>query len=435
MRILVIGSGGREHALCQKLAESSLVNEIYVSPGNAGITKTLPKLQVKNVRASDAQSLLQLALDLKIDLTMVGPENILAEGIVDLFQKNNLMIVGPTTAAGRLESSKAFAKKVMLENNVPTATYAEFTESEKALKFIEKSNQQKMVVKCDSLAAGKGVIVCQNKEEAKKAVLAFMQNKYLGENVDHLIIEDFLEGQEVSAFALCDGEDFVFIGTACDHKRLKDNDQGPNTGGMGVFSPANIFNEADEEWVGKNIFSPMLKGMKKLGTPFKGILFAGLMKTASGWKVIEFNVRFGDPETQALMPLINEDFVPWLISAAKGELAKTKNELNRNKILMKPLKAVHVVMAAHGYPGTEGEKIRSGDIIQFDTQLELNEQNYLYFAGVASDKDHYVTKGGRVLGITSLAETYSMARKEAYEQIHKIKFKGAQYRADIGRGL
>lgn len=434
MKILVIGSGGREHALCHHLSQTTLVSKVLVAPGNSAMTETLPELQVEAVSAMDIKALLELALKEKVDLTIVGPEATLSEGIVDLFKENNLKIVGPSKKASQLETSKAFAKKIMLASGVPTAAYAEFFDADTALTYVESTPATKMVVKCDGLAQGKGVVVCLTKNEARLAVIGLMKEKLLGENVEHIIIEEFLEGVEVSAFALCDGESFTFLGTACDHKRLKDGDLGPNTGGMGVFSPATCMESGDEAWINDHVFSPMMKGMKNEGFAFAGILFAGLMKTASGWKVLEFNVRFGDPETQVLLPLLQDNLAPWLQAAATGEIKKLQNDLGKLSPLKKAKSGVHVVMAAHGYPGTEGIKVRTGDAIHFLNSFKLQENDYLFFAGVEKNDGLLKTKGGRVLGITSLAENLTTARKAAYENISRIQFDGAQFRSDIGKG-
>ncbi|MBC7712736.1 MAG: phosphoribosylamine--glycine ligase [Rhizobacter sp.] len=434
MRVLVIGSGGREHALCHHLGQTSTVSKVFVAPGNSAMNETLPELQVAPVSAMDINALLNLAIKEKIDLTIVGPEATLSEGIVDLFQKNKLSIVGPSKAASELETSKAFAKKIMMAAGVPTAGYSEFFDADAALNYIETNPSEKMVVKCDGLAQGKGVVVCMTKNDARLAVISLMKEKLLGENVDHIIIEEFLEGTEVSAFALCDGESFSFLGTACDHKRLRDGDLGPNTGGMGVFSPATCLEEGDAQWINENVFAPMMTGMKKAGSAFSGILFAGLMKTKSGWKVLEFNVRFGDPETQVLLPLLNENLAPWFKAAANGEIKKLQGELGRLSPLKKDKSGVHVVMAAHGYPGTEGVKVRTGDTIHFLNTFLLGKNDFLFFAGVEKNEGQLKTKGGRVLGITSLAENLTEARKSAYENISKVQFDGSQYRTDIGKG-
>ncbi len=432
MKILILGSGGREHAIAYKLSRSSLVSDLIVAPGNPGMKATLPGLRTKNISVTDLEGLLEFALSEKPDLTIVGPEASLSVGVVDLFQQNNLLIVGPTKAAGQLETSKAFAKKIMFAAGVPTADYSEFTNQQAALDFIIKSSQEKMVVKCDGLAAGKGVVVCQTKEEAKNAVSALMSEKLLGENVDHLIIEEFLEGTEVSAFALCDGEHFTFLGTACDHKRLRDGNLGPNTGGMGVFAPARCLENGDLEWMETHVFSPMLKAMKELGMPFSGILFAGLMKTHDGWKVLEFNVRLGDPETQVLLPLIEDDLIPWFKASAIGEIKKHQAECGQKNPTRKKENGVHVVMAASGYPGTEGVSVRLGDEISFDPTFVLSDSDFLFYAGVDAVENIFKTKGGRVLGITSLSDSAELARESAYHKISQIHFFGAQFRKDIG---
>lgn len=431
MKILVVGSGGREHALCAHFSQSDLVQKVIVAPGNAGMKETLPQLQIENIAATDIDALLKFAQKEKIDLTMVGPEVSLDLGIVDAFLEKGLLIVGPSKKASQLESSKSFAKKIMQKYGVPTASYEEFFTLETALKYIEETTLTKMVVKCDGLAAGKGVIVCMNKNEARVAAISLMKEALIGENTNHIIIEEFLEGPEASVFSLCDGKTFSNLGSACDHKRLRDNDRGPNTGGMGVFSPATIVSAVDQEWINQNIFSPMIKGMQEEGIPFFGILFAGLLKTNTGWKVLEFNTRFGDPETQVILPLLNEDLTPWLLASLRGDLDKMAGFHPERK----NLKAVHVVMAAHGYPGTEGEKVRSGDMIHFSNTFNLSAYDHLFFAGVAKNREGLTTNGGRVLGITSLAETYTYARAQAYEYISQIHFEGAQYRSDIGRGL
>lgn len=434
MKVLIIGSGGREHAIAHKVGQSSLVTDVFVCPGNPGMEMFNSRIKTFNISAENSQSLLDFAIKEKIALTIVGPEAVLSLGIVDLFKAHDLLIVGPSQKASELEVSKSFAKKIMNEAGVPTAGFYEFFDAESALTFIASTPLKQMVVKCDGLASGKGVVVCQNKTEAIDAVNALMKNKLLGENVQHIVIEHFLSGTEVSAFALCDGESFSFLGTACDHKRLRNNDQGPNTGGMGVYSPASVFKTQDELWINEHVFAPILKTMKKRGIPFSGILFAGLMKTDEGWSVLEFNVRLGDPETQVLLPLIEEDLVPWFIAAASGTISDLQKKLNSKSPQKSNLVGVHVVMAAHGYPGTEGEKIRSGDSIHFDKNFELQKGDFLFFAGIGKKETELVTKGGRVLGVTSLRDNFSLARTEVYQLISQIKFAGSQYREDIASG-
>lgn len=436
MKILIIGSGSREHAIAYQLTHSDLVKKIVVCPGNLGMLTNVPNLHLKNISVTDIEGLLNFAINEKFDLTIVGPESSLSLGIVDLFKQNNLSIVGPSKLASQLETSKAFGKKIMAEANVPTAAYHEFFSLNDALMFLETTAQEKMVVKCDGLAAGKGVIVCLSKSETINAVNSLMSEKLLGENVEHIIIEEMLVGDEISAFALCDGNSFTFLGTACDHKRLRDNDLGPNTGGMGAYSPATGFSttdHTDQLWIEENVFLPMIQTMKNKDIPFSGILFAGLMKTPDrGFQVLEFNVRFGDPETQVLLPLIDEDLLPWLMASAHGKILDYQKQSGSISPLRKNMSGVHVVMAAHGYPGTEGTKIRSGDSIFIDSNLETNENNFLFFAGVEKLNDSFVTKGGRVLGVTSMAETLKDARIEVYKKIEAIHFEGAQYRSDIG---
>ena len=421
MKVLVVGSGGREHALCEKIAQSSLVTELFVAPGNSGIKKSLPQIQMVSLKATDIEGLLILALKEKMDLTVVGPEVSLEAGIVDLFEKNGLKIFGPSKTSAQLETSKVFAKEIMLAANVPTAQYKSFLTFATAVEFIERTTWTKMVVKCDSLAAGKGVVVCESKSEAFVAVKNFMIDQILGFKVTSLLIEEYLTGPEVSVFALADGNDVCFIGTAQDHKRLRDFDEGPNTGGMGVISPSPVFSKQDEVLVLNTIFKPVMTEMKNRGIPFKGVLFVGLMKTEAGYKTLEFNVRFGDPETQALMSLIEDDILLWFKACAEEKLSQLTSPRLSTK------KAIHIVMAAHGYPGTEGREIRCGDEI-----LIHSIEHKIFFAGVTQINEKLVTSGGRVLGITALGETVNQAQIFAYSDIQKISFAGAQFRKDIG---
>lgn len=421
MKILIIGSGGREHALAWKILQSIKVRQVFVAPGNGGMFHKLPNLTPVNIKATEVEELLAFALKEKIDLTVVGPENSLSLGICDLFKANGLKVFGPSKAAAQLESSKTFAKEIMQAANVPTAAYKAFKNFQAASEFIERTPWTQMVVKADGLAAGKGVVVCSDKATALSAVKDFMLNDILGFKVQDLLIEEFLVGPEVSVFALSDGNNVTFLGTAGDHKRLRDHDQGPNTGGMGVISPSPFFNDGDEEVVMNKIIKPTIAEMKKRGMPFSGVLFAGLMKTPNGYKTLEFNVRFGDPETQALMTLIEDDIVPLFLACADGVLHNTSIE-------MSPEKAIHVVMAAHGYPGTEGISVRSGDEITLPMELKSK----IFFAGVDRKDGRLLTAGGRVLGLTALADSYEEARAKAYGDVIKINFAGAQFRTDIG---
>lgn len=424
MKILIVGSGGREHALAWKILHSPKVRQVFVAPGNGGMFHKLPNLTPVNIKATDVEGLLHFALKEKIDLTVVGPENCLSLGLQDLFKANNLKVFGPSKSAAQLESSKTFAKEIMAVSHVPTAAYKSFKTFQTASEFIERTPWTQMVVKADGLAAGKGVVVCPDKTSAFKAVNDFMVNDILGFKVQDLLIEEFLVGPEVSVFALSDGNNVTFLGTASDHKRLRDNDQGPNTGGMGVISPSPYWAPADHDYVMNKIIKPVIAEMNKRGTPFTGVLFAGLMKTPHGYKTLEFNVRFGDPETQALMTLIDDDIVPLFLACAEGVLHNTS-------VAMKNEKAIHVVMAAHGYPGTEGIPVRSGDEITLPVELATK----IFFAGVNRSDSQLTTAGGRVLGLTAVADTFEKAREKAYADIAKIKFAGAQFRTDIGASL
>jgi phosphoribosylamine--glycine ligase len=435
MKVLILGQGGREHAIAHKLSLSPMVDKVYVYPGNPGMDSGKLSIESLHYLNLNHQDLVNFCKNKNVDLTIVGPEVYLSEGIVDLFNENNLLIVGPTKAASRLESSKVFAKEIMSKSNVPTASYGEFRDAPMALKYIENSSSEKMVVKCNGLAAGKGVVVCLTKEEAKKAVTAFMLEAVLGFNEEHIIIEEYLEGSEVSVFALCDGEDFINLGSACDHKRLREGNLGPNTGGMGTYAPCPFLSENDHIYINQNIFSPVLKTMKQMGFSFNGILFAGLMKTKDGLKVLEFNVRLGDPETQSLLPLINEDIAPMLLAAAQGQLANFKQINHKSFVSLKNQKAVHIVLAAFGYPGTEGITVRSGDKITISENFRKSDSDFLYFSGVKQINDDLVTNGGRVMGITALAESFSLARSHAYENCELVEFSGLQKRSDIAKGV
>lgn len=430
MKVLIVGSGGREHALADKIAESNLVSHIFFAPGLKAAEIALAKKH-KNIifkcidsSPTDVQRLVEFATVEKMDLTIVGPEISLNAGLVDAFKQKKLLVFGPTQKAAQIECSKKFAKEIMLSAGIPTADYKSFTDLSEALAFTEATAWEKMVIKCDGLAAGKGVVVCENKNQALQALNDFMKNQILGFNVNEILIEEHLEGPEVSVFALCDGEHVTYLSSACDHKRLRNRNEGPNTGGMGVVSPAPWFTADDELFAVEKIFKPVVQEMKNNKAPFVGVLFAGLMKTKSGFKVLEFNCRFGDPETQALMPLIDEDLFVCLKACAEGQL-------QQQKIKMKNLKAVHVVMAAHGYPGTEGQKVRTGDEITGFDKVSA----HLFFAGVRIDNDKYLTHGGRVLGVTVVDEGYLNAKFKAYREILKIQFSGCQYRTDIGENL
>ena len=430
MKVLIIGSGGREHALADKMAESPLVSHIFLAPGlkatEIALSKKHQRLKFQCVDSSptDIERLAEFAAAEKIDLTVVGPEMSLNAGLVDVFKEKKLTVFGPSKKASKIECSKKFAKEIMMASGIPTADFKSFTDLSLALQFVADTSWNKMVIKCDGLAAGKGVVVCKDKNQAVQSLNDFMKNQILGFNVSEILIEEYLEGPEVSVFALCDGERITYISSACDHKRLRNRNEGPNTGGMGVISPAPWFTSEDEIFAIEKIFKPVAAEMKNNKTPFVGVLFAGLMKTKTGFKVLEFNCRFGDPETQALMPLVDEDIFVCFKACSEGKL-------NQEKLKIKNKKSIHVVMAAHGYPGTEGIKVRTGDVI---SGIE-NIKESLFFAGVRLENENYFTHGGRVLGITVVDDSYMHAKFKAYREIAKIQFAGCQYRTDIGESI
>lgn len=416
MKILLIGSGGRESALAWKIASSEMVSEIIVTPGNPGMKIISPKISLLgNTSWEDL-------LKLKPDMVIVGPEAPLMEGIVDFFELNGVKIVGPRKSAAALEGSKIFCKEILGQAHIPTADYGVAKNEEEAEAFLQRWNRDGVVVKVDGLAQGKGVVVASTKEEGLDAARKFFSGEYLGYKADRILLEEKLEGEEVSCFALCDGTDFVFLGSATDYKRLLDGDKGPNTGGMGTVSPSPIFTTSDEEWVARNVFAPTLKLMKNLGRPFKGFLFAGLMKTQKGIYVLEFNTRLGDPETQSLIPRIQDDFVPFLMASTNEKLRSFERPRLNGA-------AVHVVMAANGYPGVNGQEIQRGDEISL---LPLASDAIFFPAGISEKEGKLVSHGGRVCGVTALGNDLSSARSKAYSEIRKIHFSGACFREDIG---
>ncbi len=411
MKLLVIGSGAREHAIAWKLAQSPLVNEIFVAPGNPGIA--LEKNKIKVVAAFDFDSWLALVKNEAIDFVVVGPDQALADGVVDFFEQHKIKCFGPTKAQSRLEWSKVYAKNLMRTAGIPTAKFSTFSSAEEAKLFLERQSWKTgWVIKADGLALGKGVIVCEEKEQAQVALQELSQLSAAKE----LVIEEKLSGREVSAFFLCDGKSSVPFGFACDHKQLLDGGQGPNTGGMGAYSPAAWTEINLAIMVQSRIVQPLLRRV-----PFKGMLFIGLMITPEGPQVIEFNARFGDPETQALLPLLAEDLFPWLQASTEGTLDK----MPRSGPRFISETAVHVVLAAEGYPG---KNVARGDAIE---QGEISEAK-LFYAGVKQGESGLQSNGGRVLGITALGKTRDEARRKAYEALGKVQFRGMQFRRDIG---
>ncbi len=413
-KIIVLGKGGREHALAKHLSQSPFIKEVYVIPGNPGIEGT--KFKSINISKEEIVSFCKAK---EINYVVIGPEDLLSDGLTDELQKNQIPVASPSKAASLLEASKAFAKDFMEKFNIPTALYKNFKNKDLALNYIEELDSEKIVVKLSGLAAGKGVVLCHSKDEAKRAV------NELSPNNEELVIEEFLEGREFSYFALCMGENYKILGTACDYKRLNDNDLGPNTGGMGCYSPTYWLNATDEQLIKESIVERTLMGMKEEGRSFTGTLFIGIMMTSDGPKVLEYNVRFGDPETQTILPRLKSNIHPILEAMAYGDVKK----FNNSNISFSPLSSVHIVKAAKGYPGLRGEKIEKDQPISISKNKELSE---LYFAGVKKENNQFLTNGGRVLGMTTLANTLDNAKKMAYNNIEYCKFLGEQFRGDIG---
>lgn len=417
MKILVIGSGGREHALAWKLAQSVKIQKIYVAPGNGG---TALDSRLENVNISNPDELAEFAIQNDVQLTVVGPEAPLAAGIVNIFRAKNLKIFGPTKEAAQLESSKDFAKSFMERHGIPTAKYQTFSDLAAAHKYIDEQGAP-IVIKADGLAAGKGVIVAMNLQEAHDAVDMMLSDNKLGDAGARVVIEEFLEGEEASFIVLVDGKNILPLATSQDHKRLLDNDKGPNTGGMGAYSPAPIVTPALHARVLREIITPTINGMKKDGIPFTGFLYAGLMIDKEGNpKTLEFNCRMGDPETQPIMSRLKSDLVYVMEHAINGTLDKVELEWDRRI-------ALGVVLAAAGYP----ENPVKGAVI---SGIPKDTENQIVFhAGTKLDSEgRPVTSGGRVLCVVGLADTMRMAQKTAYEAVEAIHFDEVQYRSDIG---
>lgn len=417
MKVLVIGSGGREHALAWRLAQSPRVQRVYVAPGNGG---TARDKRLRNVPITDLAALADFVVAEGIELTVVGPEAPLAAGVVDLFRMRGLRVFGPTRKAAQLESSKDFAKAFMQRHHIPTAAYQTFSDAAQARAYVQQRGAP-IVIKADGLAAGKGVVVAQTLAEAHAAIDAMLVDNRLGDSGARVVIEDFLEGEEASFIVMCDGTHALALATSQDHKRLLDGDTGPNTGGMGAYSPAPVVTPQLHARVMRDIIAPTLAGMAQEGTPYTGFLYAGLMIDRAGNpKTLEFNCRMGDPETQPIMMRMKSDFTTLLEAAIDGRLNDVEVEWDRRT-------ALGVVLAAHGYP----DEPRKGDVIE---QLPRDTDECVVFhAGTSAQEDgKLLTSGGRVLCVTALGDTVREAQKRAYEAAAQVKFSGAQYRKDIG---
>lgn len=415
MKVLVVGSGGREHTLAWKIKQSPKVTELYCAPGNAGTAQIATNV---HIGAEDVDALLNFAKNEKLDLTVVGPEAPLVKGIVDLFSENGLRIFGPTKEAAKLEGSKIFMKEVLQSAGVPTAIYKTFEDAKSALEYLDGIKEFPLVVKADGLAAGKGVLSAYDRESAGNFVNDVMSRKIFGESGNRIIIEQFLDGEEASYIAVADGENFIPLASSQDHKRVGDGDTGPNTGGMGAYSPAPVVTPDVDEKIRKRVVRPILDEMKKRGKPFKGSLYAGLMIKKGEPYVLEINVRFGDPEAQPILPRYRGDFLELLDAAVDGDVQRIKPQWSDDA-------SVCVVMASGGYPGS----YEKGKIIE---GLDEEMDNVTVFhAGTAIREGRVVTSGGRVLGVTATAPTIKEAAELAYRRTKSIRWDGCFYRKDI----
>ena len=416
MKLLVIGGGGREHALAWKLASSPRVQKVFVAPGNGG---TARETGVENVAITDLAPLADFAAHEQIHLTVVGPEAPLAAGVVDLFRARGLRIFGPTKAAAQLESSKAFAKAFLVRHGIPTAAYESFTDARAAHAYVDGRGAP-IVVKADGLAAGKGVVVAATVAEAHAAIDRILVDRAMGDAGTKLVIEEFLDGEEASFIVLVDGERSLSLATSQDHKRLGDGDEGPNTGGMGAYSPAPVVTPALHARIVREIVTPTVRGMAKDGIPYSGFLYAGVMIDRAGNpKVLEFNCRLGDPETQPILMRLKSDLLPLLEHALDGKLDRIEAEWDRRA-------ALGVVLAAANYPETP----RKGDAVTGIPPAA--EDCHVFHAGTELAEGRLVTSGGRVLCVTALGDSVKMAQKRAYDTVTAIRFDGMQYRHDIG---
>ena len=418
MKVLVVGSGGREHAIVWKLSQSKRISKIYCAPGNGGISDIATLV---NIKAIDIEKMIEFCKSEKIDLVFVAPDDPLALGMVDEMEKNNIRVFGPRKNAAIIEASKSFSKKLMKDNNIPTAKYEVFSDLKKAISYL-KEQEMPIVIKADGLALGKGVIIANTQDEAVKACTDMMDNHKFGTSGDTIVIEEFMEGHEVTILAFTDGKTIYPMPSSQDHKKAYDNDKGLNTGGMGAFSPSRIYNKELMNQCMNTIFKPTIKAMEQLGRKFKGIIYFGLMITDEGPKVVEYNARFGDPETQVILPLLKNDFID-IIDAIIDE---TLNEIT---IEWEDSACACIVIASGGYP----IKYTKGFPISGIKKANEEKDTIVFHAGTRKESDIIYTNGGRVLGVTSKAKTLNEAINNAYTALDKILFTNMHYRKDIGK--
>ena len=420
MKVLIVGSGGREHAIAWSVAKSPKVDKIYCAPGNAGIAEFA---ECVNIKAMEFDKLVAFAKENAIELTIIGMDDPLVGGVVDAFESEGLRVFGPRKNAAIIEGSKAFSKDLMKKYKIPTAAYENFTDPDEAIKYLETAKMP-IVLKADGLALGKGVLICNTLEEAKEGVKTLMLDKQFGDAGNEIVIEEFMTGREVSVLAFCDGKTIKCMTSAQDHKRAKDGDQGLNTGGMGTFSPSPFYNDEVEAFCEKYVYQSTIDAMASEGRPFTGILFTGLMITEDGPKVLEYNARFGDPEAQVVLPRMKNDIIDVMEACIDGKLSDVELEFEDNA-------AVCVVLASDGYP----EKYDKGFEIKGLDTFKDKDGYYVFHAGTKFDGDKIVTNGGRVLGVVAKGENLKAARANAYKATEWIDFANKYKRNDIGKAI
>lgn len=420
MKVLIVGGGGREHAIAYAVSKSPKVEKIYCTPGNAGIASLA---ECVDIQVMDFEEIARFAKKIAADLVIVGPDDPLAAGIVDVLEEYGLKVFGPDSKAAILEGSKAFSKDLMKKYGIPTASYEIFDNADKALAYLETSRFP-VVLKADGLALGKGVLICNTPEEAREGVQQIMLDKKFGIAGNRMVIEEYMTGREVSVLTFCDGKTVKVMSSAQDHKRAGDGDTGLNTGGMGTFSPSPFYTPKIDEYCRKNIYKPTVEAMAKEGRPFRGVIFFGLMLTEDGPKVLEYNARFGDPEAQVVLPRMKNDIIDVMLACVDGTLGKIKLEFEDNA-------AVCVMLASNGYPG----KYERGFVIEGLDSFDEKEGYYVFHSGTKKTGKGIVTNGGRVLGVTAKGENLKAARARAYEAVEWVRFDNKYFRHDIGKAI